>query len=129
MASKIKETSTNAYNLKVLAASCEVNDILKMISPRWKMQILYSISQGVRQFSRLKEVFPSLSDQVLGKRLKELVNEGLAEKTILKDTVPPQAIYTHTKKGAALLAIVLDLHLWGKRDWGTDSMEFCRFSE
>ncbi|PSL21472.1 winged helix-turn-helix transcriptional regulator [Chitinophaga ginsengisoli] len=128
MASKIKETSTNAYNLKVLAASCEVNDMLKMISPRWKMQILYCISQGVRQFSRLKEVFPSLSDQVLGKRLKELVDEGLAEKTILNETVPPQVIYTHTEKGAALLAIVLDLHLWGKRDWGTGPLEFCKYS-
>lgn len=117
MTSKIKESSTNAYNLKVLADSCEVNDILKMISPRWKMQILYSISKGVQQFSYLKKAFPSLSDQVLGKRLKELVNEGLVEKTLLTDTVPQQIVYTHTDRAAGLLAIILELHLWGKREW------------
>ena len=117
MASKIKENSTNAYNLKVLADSCEVNDILKMISPRWKMQILYSISKGVRQFSYLKKAFPSLSDQVLGKRLGELVNEGLVEKTMLTDTVPQQTVYTHTERAASLLAIILELHLWGKQEW------------
>jgi DNA-binding HxlR family transcriptional regulator len=117
MASKIKESSTNAYNLKVLADSCEVNDILKMISPRWKMQILYSIAHGVQQFSYLKKVFPSLSDQVLGKRLGELVNEGLVEKTLLNDTVPQQIVYTHTERASELLAIILDLHLWGKKEW------------
>ncbi|PWV49607.1 HxlR family transcriptional regulator [Chitinophaga sp. S165] len=117
MATKVKECSTNAYNLKVLADSCEVNDVLAMISPRWKMQILYSISKGVRQFNCLQKTFPSLSDQVLGKRLKELVNEGLVEKTMLADTVPQQTLYTHTKRAEALLEIILELYLWGKKEW------------
>lgn len=117
MATPIKESSTNAENLKVLANTCQVNDLLKMISPRWKMQILYHISQGVRQFSCLKKAFPSLSDQVLGKRLAELVNEDLAEKTILVETAPQHIVYTTTEKGAALLAIILELHLWGEKDW------------
>jgi DNA-binding HxlR family transcriptional regulator len=117
MASKIKERSTNAQNLRVLAASCEVNEILTNISPRWKMQILYSISKGVQQFSRLKEAFPSLSDQILGKRLGELVKDELVVKTILADTIPTQILYNTTPKGKALLSIILDLHLWGQKDW------------
>lgn len=116
MSTPVKEESSNAYNLKVLAASCQVNEILKMISPRWKMQILYSISEGVNQFSILKEVFPSLSDQVLGKRLGELVREELTEKTVLAHKVPAQVVYTATPKALALLQIILDLHLWGKSE-------------
>lgn len=117
MSSKIKENSTNIFNLKVLADSCEVNDVLKNISPRWKMQILYSISQDIRQFSKLKKIFPSLSDQVLGKRLSELVNEGLAEKEIIAYTTPAQIMYSATAKGEALLLIVRDLHHWGIKKW------------
>lgn len=117
MASQIKTSSSNAYNLRVLAASNDVNNILKMISPRWKMQILCSISQGVNQFSLLKEAFPSLSDQILGRRLSELVSEGLLLKEHIKGTVPLQTIYTHTEKAAALLDILSQLHLWGQQKW------------
>lgn len=105
------------HNLGVLAASCEVNDVLETISKRWKMQILYSISKDVKQFSLLKKAFPSLSDQVLGKRLGELVTEGLLEKTTDTMSVPAQVIYTVTEKGKALLAIILELHKWGKKEW------------
>lgn len=117
MASQIKTSSSNAYNLRVLAASNDVNDILKMISARWKMQILCSISQGVNQFSLLKEAFPSLSDQILGRRLSELVNEGMLLKEHITTTVPQQIIYTHTEKAAALLEILSQLHLWGQQKW------------
>jgi len=125
MASEIKENSTNAHNLKVLASSCEVNEILTNISPRWKMQILYSISKGVYQFSKLKEAFPSLSDQVLSKRLSELADENLVSKTILTDKVPTQIVYEVTKKGSELLAIILDLHLWGQKYWAIENTNAC----
>lgn len=114
MASDIKDSSMNAHNLKVLAASCQVNDILKRISPRWKMQILYSISKGLKQFSLLKRAFPSLSDQILGRRLAELVEEGLIEKKILLDTVPTQITYSITPIAIKLLDIISDLHQWGQ---------------
>jgi DNA-binding HxlR family transcriptional regulator len=117
MATKIKECSANAYNLTVLAAACEVNDALKSISPRWKMQILYSISIGIKQFSQLKKTFPTLSDQVLGKRLGELVTEGLASKTVVADKTPSQIMYSTTEKGAALLAVILDLYQWATKEW------------
>ena len=117
MASEINESSTNIYNLRVLAASCEVNEILERVSKRWKMQILHSISQEVNQFSLLKKTFPTLSDQVLGKRLAELVMEGLVDKLLVENTCPYQIIYRATEKGIALLAIIHDLNQWGKKDW------------
>lgn len=125
MASEIKESSTNAQNLKILASSCEVNEILTNISPRWKMQILYSVSKGVQQFSRLKEAFPSLSDQVLGKRLGELTEENLVSKMVLTDKTPTQVIYEVTEKGKELLAIILDLHIWGQKYREIENRNVC----
>lgn len=88
-----------------------------MISARWKMEILCNISIGVNQFSRLKEKFPSLSDQILGKRLSELVREGLVEKESVAETVPPQTLYKHTDKAKALIEILRQLHIWGNKNW------------
>lgn len=121
MASEIKENSTNTFNLRVLAASCEVNEILEIIAKRWKMQILFSISKDVNQFSLLKRAFPAISDQVLGKRLGELVTEGLIDKTIVENTCPFQVVYSATEKGQALLVIIHELNLWGKKKWDTIS--------
>lgn len=90
MASLLKDSSTNAHNLRVLAASCEVNEVLQRISPRWKMQILHSIANYVQHFNQLKKALPSLSDQILSKRLGELVAEGLVDKQVVAATTPPQ---------------------------------------
>jgi len=112
MASKLKNGTTNACNIEVLYMTCEVNETLRNISPRWKMQVLHSIHNGTRQFSLLKEAFPSLSDQILGRRLSELVTDQLIYKTPLKDTIPQQIAYFVTKKGEELLKIIVALHQW-----------------
>ena len=113
MSSKLKNGTTNACNIQVLNNSCEVNEILRNISQRWKMQILHSIKHGIHQFSTLRKAFPSLSDQMLGKRLSELVEDKLVDKTPLENTIPPQIAYTATKKGEELLKVIDDLHKWG----------------
>lgn len=120
MATSLKEGTTNAQNLQVLSEWCSVNDVLRDISPRWKMVLLHRIAHGVAQFSRLKQSFPTLSDQVLGRRLAELVREHLVERTAVADTVPPQIRYTPTPKGRALLTIIDALQRWGQQNWASD---------
>lgn len=128
MSSEIKELSTNVENLRILAEACDVNTILSSIGLRWKMQILYCVSNDVYQFSKLKKFFPSLSDQVLAKRIGELQEEGLIIKREIPDTCPQQIKYEVTDKGRELLAIVLDLHNWGKK-WERDGLSsFCQAS-
>ncbi|QXV63812.1 helix-turn-helix transcriptional regulator [Mucilaginibacter sp. 21P] len=113
MASPLKPGTSNACNITALSLAGEVNDVLRDISPRWKMQVLHKIAAGNKQFSSLKTAFPSLSDQVLGKRLHELTTEGLIEKIVICDKAPKK-IYYHVKdKWMELLKIIDDLHKWG----------------
>ncbi|WP_161964259.1 winged helix-turn-helix transcriptional regulator [Chitinophaga flava] len=125
MASKIKTSSTNAHNLKVLADYCDVNETLKNISQRWKMSLLYNITNGIQHFGQLKKAFPTLSDQILSKRLGELVAEGLANKSCISDTIPQQTLYTPTCKGNALIRIILELQRWGNKDWPHIQQQCC----
>ncbi len=67
MATPRKKQSTNTENIQTLAQACDVNEVLLQIALRWKMQILYCIAADVSQFSTLKKMFPTLSDQVVAK--------------------------------------------------------------
>ncbi len=113
MASKIKESSTNYQNIEVLSQACEVNDLLKKISPRWKMMILYDISEGFDQFSKLKTKLSGISDQMLGKRLRDLETDGCISRSLEPATVPAQVHYEVTPKGRSLLELMVQLHHWG----------------
>lgn len=105
MSSEIKMRSSNVENLRILAEACDVNAILGSIELRWKMQVLYCISKGVYQFSKLKKVFPTISDQVLGKRIGKLEQDGLIIKKEIPGTIPQQIKYEVTDKGKELLGI------------------------
>ncbi|MND75489.1 putative HTH-type transcriptional regulator YybR [compost metagenome] len=127
MATPRKEQSTNTENLQTLAQACDVNEVLLQISLRWKMQILYCIAEDVSQFSTLKRMFPTLSDQVLSKRLKELKEEALVVTEDIENTIPPQIRYSPTAKGKELLKIILDLHHWGLK-WKITGNDYCQLN-
>ena len=113
MSSQLKPGTSNACNITSLSLACEVNDVLRSISPRWKMQILHKIAAGHVQFSTLKQVFPSLSDQILGKRLGELVADELILKVVVKEKPPQHIVYEITDRAMELLKVIDDLHQWG----------------
>ncbi len=125
MATPRKKQSTNTENLQTLAQACDVNEVLAQIALRWKMQILYCIAADVSQFSTLKKMFPTLSDQVLSKRLKELKEESFVVTEEIENTVPPQIRYSPTEKGKELLKIILNLHHWGLK-WKTTGNNYCQ---
>jgi DNA-binding HxlR family transcriptional regulator len=98
----IKETSSNAANKAFLYRSCRINSALDAISGRWKALIIIHISENNNRFSLLKSVMPTVTDQTLGKQLKELETSGLIIKTIIPE-VPVRVDYQLTTKGKALL--------------------------
>jgi len=124
MATPRKESSTNTENLQTLAEACDVNEVLAQISLRWKMQVLYCIAEGISQFSTLKKAFPTMSDQTLSIRLKELKEEFLVIAEPVENTTPPQIRYIPTEKGTQLLKIILGLHHWGLK-WKMVGTNYC----
>jgi DNA-binding HxlR family transcriptional regulator len=107
----VKENSSNALNKAFLLDSCRINGALDMISGRWKALIIIHISEGTNRFSLLKNVLPGISDQALGKQLKEMEADLLLNKEIIAE-VPVRVDYHLTDKGNALLPILTDLSNW-----------------
>ncbi|RBL88880.1 winged helix-turn-helix transcriptional regulator [Chitinophaga flava] len=107
----IKETSSNASNRQFLHSVCRINGALETIAGRWKALILIHISEQQNRFSLLKQMMPTVSDQVLGKQLRDLEMDGLISKTIIPE-VPVRVDYSLTPKGEALLPILEALAHW-----------------
>ncbi|WP_257669192.1 winged helix-turn-helix transcriptional regulator [Parapedobacter tibetensis] len=109
-----KENSTNAINEQFLFQVCELNSAISMVSGRWKCQIVFSISQGYNRFHLLKRKLPKISEQVLGRQLKELETHAIIVKRELPETVPVGIEYVLTNKGLDLIPILEGLCNWGK---------------
>lgn len=109
-----KETSTNAINEQFLFRVCELNSAIAVISGRWKSQIVYSISQGNNRFHLLRQELPNISEQVLGRQLKELETHAILIKKEIPDTTPAGIAYILTSKGRDLVPILQNLCQWGK---------------
>ncbi|MDE5437584.1 helix-turn-helix transcriptional regulator [Elizabethkingia meningoseptica] len=112
MGNKIKESSTNQANRRILSDRCRVNDTLSLVGKRWLMTILYEISLGNNQFSTLTKSIPEISEHVLATRVNNLVENNLIEKNERMNTTPLQIIYSITDKGKQLLLLVDSLCKW-----------------
>ncbi|NSL90731.1 winged helix-turn-helix transcriptional regulator [Chitinophaga solisilvae] len=105
------KVTSNALNRAFLHSSCRINAALEMIAGRWKPLILIHISENQNRFSLLKQAMPGISDQALGKQLKELEADRLVTKEIIP-AIPVRVDYSLTEKGAALLPILQALAEW-----------------
>lgn len=123
-----KENSTNSMNERFLFQVCELNSAIAMISGRWKSQIVYSISQGNNRFHLLKKELSNISEQVLGRQLKELETHAIIVKKEILDTVPVGIEYVLTNKGLDLVPILESLCDWSKVYESGKEISICSMS-
>ncbi|MEK4696203.1 helix-turn-helix domain-containing protein [Bacillus sp. FSL M8-0063] len=94
--------------------NCEKELTLSIISGKWKVVILWHLGvEGPHRFSELQRLFPSISHKVLSNQLKELVEDGIVDRTVYPE-VPPRVEYYMTELGMSLLPIVEMMYDWGK---------------
>lgn len=109
-----KEQSSNSINEQYLFNACGLNSALSKISGRWKAQILLSIANGHNRFNILHKKIDNISEQVLGRQLKALENDGIIVKKTIPETIPVGVEYSFSDKGKELLPILQALCDWGK---------------
>ncbi|KAB0446581.1 transcriptional regulator [Lysinibacillus sp. VIA-II-2016] len=94
--------------------NCEKELMLSIISGKWKVVILWHLGvEGPHRFSELQRLFPSISHKVLSNQLKELMEDGIVDRTVYPE-IPPRVEYYMTELGMSLLPIVEMMYDWGK---------------
>jgi DNA-binding HxlR family transcriptional regulator len=91
-----------------------VQDALQVLSGKWKLPILLSLSFGNKRFGEIAKDIPKITDRMLSKELRELEMNYLIERTVY-DTVPVTVEYSKTEYGASLDPLINELFKWGSK--------------
>ena len=87
------------------------NEALTILGDRWAALLVVCSFLGIRRFKQLQERI-SIPPHQLSVRLKELVTNGILERTLYQNH-PPRHEYQLTKKGRDFYPVILMLMAWG----------------
>jgi DNA-binding HxlR family transcriptional regulator len=89
-----------------------VTDALYVLSGKWKLPILISLSFGNRRFGEMAREIPKITDRMLSKELRELEMNQMVKRTVY-DSVPVVVEYSLTEYGKSLDSVIHELYKWG----------------
>ena len=89
-----------------------VTDALYVLSGKWKLPILISLSFGNKRFGEMAKEIPKITDRMLSKELRELETNQMITRTVY-DSVPVVVEYSLTEYGTSLDDVIRELHKWG----------------
>lgn len=111
---KIKETSTNFENKKILADECSEVYAANIIGGQWSLVICSLLTNGKMRFGELKKAIPNITERMLTIQLRKLENHNILTRTVYAE-VPPRVEYELTEIGYELKPIITQMEQWGER--------------
>ncbi len=90
--------------------SCPAEELLKMLSGKWKPQIFLSAVKGPVRFNTLLREIKGANKQTVAVALRELEETGLLTKTVINQK-PLHIEYELSERGRSLIPIFQQLEL------------------
>ena len=104
------------YERKILPnLNCGLDLIGEVLYGKWKIRLLWFISEGYKRPSELQRKIPDASRRVLNMQLKELEEHELISK-IIYPVVPPKVEYSLTEFGKTIIPVISALGNWGNEN-------------
>ena len=101
------------YERKIIPnLNCGLDLIGEVLYGKWKIRLLWFISQGHQRPSELQRKIPDATRRVLNIQLKELEDHELITKKIYP-VVPPKVEYSLTDFGQTVIPVIAVLGNWG----------------
>jgi DNA-binding HxlR family transcriptional regulator len=91
-----------------------IHDTMEVLSGKWKIRIIGSLSGGKKRFMELIAKIEGIAAKMLSKELQELELNGLVSRTVL-NTKPITVEYELTDYGHSLKPIIDEMSAWGKK--------------
>lgn len=95
--------------------SCPLRLTMSLIDSKWKSCILDELRHTPMRPSELHKALPEAAPRVLDMQLKELVEDGLVQRTIFPE-LPPRSVYSITELGMTLIPLIDAMLEWGARN-------------
>ena len=92
---------------------CPLTAALAAIGGKWKLIIVYCLTDSPKHFAALRQAMPGISQKVLTEQLRELMSDGMVHREP-KGAIPAPVEYSLTLYGRSVLPLVEDVRLWGR---------------
>jgi DNA-binding HxlR family transcriptional regulator len=92
---------------------CPLTEALAAIGGKWKVIIIYLLSERPMHFTALRSDITNMSQKVLTEQLRELIADGIVERTET-GRIPAPVLYSLTEYGRSVLPIIENLKAWGR---------------
>ena len=103
---------------------CPVQTALFVIGGKWKVLILWNLSDGMKRFGELRTLMPHITQKMLTAQLRELEEDGIIKRKVYP-VVPPKVEYSLTPAGETLKPALSMLCKWGTnyQSWSKNRKE------
>ena len=93
------------------SAMLPVRDALDVISGKWKLMILISISSGNHRFREIERSIAKINSKVLAKELKDLEEHQLIKRTVYDETPVIVDLETKSMRPIVLMSSLCAINL------------------
>ncbi|MDQ7095035.1 helix-turn-helix domain-containing protein [Desulfosporosinus sp. PR] len=95
---------------------CPLELIQQIIGGKWKIMILWALSENTRRFNELQKLFPEITQAMLTKQLRELEKDNFIHREVYKE-VPPKVEYSLTSLGKEFIPIIEQMSNWARHNY------------
>lgn len=99
------------YNNKTY--ECPLEMTIDLIGGKWKVLLLWHLSNGVIRFNEFNRIFPDVSAKMLTQQLRDLEKNGFVHREVYPQ-VPPKVEYSLTDLGRTIIPILQEMNKWGR---------------
>jgi DNA-binding HxlR family transcriptional regulator len=93
---------------------CPVGCCAEIISGKWTLLVIRDLAEGSQRFCELERSLDGISPRTLSLRLRALEDQEIVERRTYPE-VPPRVEYALTEKGRALVPLIEDMRVYGRR--------------
>ena len=111
---KIKESSSNFNNKKMLIDECPEVFAAHIIGGQWSLAICCYLINGSLRYNEIKKCLPNITERMLTLQLRKLEESGIVKRTVYAE-VPLRVTYELTVIGRELSPIIHELGKWGTK--------------
>ncbi|WP_309137887.1 winged helix-turn-helix transcriptional regulator [Paenibacillus sp. SC116] len=102
-------------NTKFHSPDCALAKVQQMLGGKWKLLLLWYLSEEPRRFGEIRRCFPEITEAMLTKQLRELEQDKLIHREVFK-VVPPRVEYSLTDLGLKFFPIIEAMYDWGEEN-------------
>jgi DNA-binding HxlR family transcriptional regulator len=102
-----------------LSETCPVCATAEIVCGKWTLLVIRDLAEGRSRFCELERSLDGISPRTLSLRLRALEEEGIVRRQTFPE-VPPRVEYALTDKGRALVPLIEDMRVYGRKWLGCD---------